>query len=270
MRRKALILAASALAALAGCASAPSDPAALADFRANNDPLEPFNRKVFAFNQGFDRAVIRPVARAYVRSLPQAARDAVRNFVLNLNEPVVCANNVLQGQARRAGTSICRFVLDTTLGVGGLFDFARREGLPRQTGDLGQTLFVWGVPEGPYLVLPVLGPSNPRDAVGMGAQGYLDPYRYVVRNNHVSTLVAYSPAIAGGIDQRARALDALDALQKESIDYYAALRSLFRQNRAAQLRGDESPAAPAIEGMYDDPDAAPPQKAKPDSGGLSR
>jgi hypothetical protein len=111
---------------LAGCASAPSDPAALADFKANNDPLGAPQPEGLRLQPGLRPGVIRPVARAYVRLLPQAARDAVRNFVLNLNEPVVFANNVLQGQARRAGTTAGRFVLDTTLGVGGLFDFAGR------------------------------------------------------------------------------------------------------------------------------------------------
>lgn len=248
---------------LAGCASVPKDPAALAAFRANDDPLEPLNRRVFAVNEALDRAVIRPIAQAYVEVLPQPARDAVKAFVSNLNEPVVCANNLLQGQFRRAGTTACRFALDSTVGVGGLFDVARRWGLVKQTGDMGQTLHAWGAFEGPYLVIPVFGPSNPRDGVGMGLQAYLDPYRYVVANNHVSTLVAYSPAIAGDIDQRARALDALDALRKESIDYYAALRSLFRQNRAAQLGGDPSAPTPALEGMYDDPDAPSPQKPAP-------
>jgi phospholipid-binding lipoprotein MlaA len=260
VRRLALSAALGAALLGAGCASVPSDPEARAEFRQTNDPLEPFNRRVFAVNQFLDRILIKPVAKGYVRAVPRPARDSIRNFVSNLNEPVVFANNVLQGQFRRAATTVGRFTLDSTVGVAGLFDFARTRGLRKQTGDFGQTLFAWGVPEGPYLVLPLLGPSNPRDCVGIGADSYLNPYRYAVEDNDFPLVIAYGPAIAGGLDERARAIDPLDAIQKEAVDYYASLRSLFRQNRAAQLRGGEAPPAPGGEGFYEDPGAAPQAK----------
>jgi phospholipid-binding lipoprotein MlaA len=270
MSRRALLVAFAPFLFLGGCATAPSDPAALAAFKANNDPWEPFNRKVFAFNQVFDQILMKPIAKGYVRVVPRPGRDALRNVVANLHEPIVFGNNVLQGQFRRAETTLGRFIIDSTLGLGGLFDVAKQNGLKRQTGDVGQTLYVWGVRDGPYLVLPLFGPSNPRDAIGMGLQAYLDPYRWVTDNNKVSSAVAYAPAIIDGVDERSRNIDSLDAIQKSAIDYYASLRSLFRQNRAALLRGDDSSAVPQEEGFYDDPGSAAPQKDEQDKDKLNR
>jgi phospholipid-binding lipoprotein MlaA len=266
MRQCALALA-GALVLLSSCATAPTDPAALAVYKSNNDPLEPLNRKFFAFNEGLDRMIIKPVAQGYLRALPRSARDSVRNFVWNLNDPVVCANDLLQGRFGAAGSSALRFLLDSTAGVVGLIDVASEDGLKRQTGDLGQTFHVWGLPEGPYLVIPVLGPSNPRDGVGMGLQTYLSPFRYVAINNNFPGWATYSPQVAGGVDERSRAIDTLDALKKGAVDYYASLRSLFRQNRTAELEG--GPSAPIQEGLYDDPDSAAPQKSG-DAGKVSR
>jgi phospholipid-binding lipoprotein MlaA len=254
---------------LAGCATAPSDPAALAAFRANNDPMEPLNRKVFAVNQAVDRALIKPVAKGYVRAIPQAGRDSIRNFLANLHDPVVLANNLFQAQFTRAGITARRFLLNSTFGIAGFADVAKRKGLPEQTGDLGQTFHAWGFPEGPYLVLPLLGPSNPRDAAGLGLQVYLDPFRYVTSDEDFPGAATYAPAVVGGIDERSRNIDKLDAIEREAIDYYASLRSLFRQNRAAELRGQEGSAVPEQEGLYDDPGAAP-EKAGADSSKVNR
>ncbi len=255
---RSLLVCVFGLAALGGgCAAVPSDPVARSEFEAANDPLEPLNRRTFAFNEFIDRHLFRPVVKAYVRVVPRPGRDAIRNFVSNLNEPVVFANNVLQGQLRRAGTTASRFVLDTTLGVAGLMDFGKEHGLPKQTGDLGQTFYAWGVRGGPYLVLPVFGPSNPRDATGLVVSYYFDPYRYVVERNKVPTAVAYGPPILGGIDERARAGDALDAIRGDAVDYYASLRSFFRQNRDAQLRGNTPITPTGTEGIYDDPGESP-------------
>lgn len=253
-----------------GCATVPKDPEARAVFIETNDPLEPLNRKVFSFNQVLDSVLIKPVAQGYVRAVPRPARDSIRNFMSNLNEPLVFGNNVLQGQFRRAGTTAGRFVLNSTLGLAGLIDFAALHGLRKQTGDFGQTLYSWGAPGGPYLVLPVLGPSNPRDTVGLGTDAYLNPYRYAVENNDFPTLVAYGPAILGGIDERSRSIDKLDAIQKEAIDYYASLRSLFRQNREAQLRGGEEAPTPGEGTFYEDPGVATPEKPPPGAGQPSR
>jgi phospholipid-binding lipoprotein MlaA len=249
---------------LGGCAAVPKDPVARAEYREADDPLEPMNRRIFAFNEILDKAIIRPVAKGYVKVIPKAGRDGIKNFVSNLNEPLVFANNILQGQFSRAGTTAGRFVFNTTFGVGGVSDYAGRHGLPKQTGDLGQTFHVWGFPEGPYLMLPLFGPSNPRDGLGQAVTYFVDPYRFAVENNHAPTIVAYGPAVAGGVDERARALDPLDAIRKQSVDFYASLRSFFRQNRAAQLRGDTAPPAPGPDNFYEDPGAvSTPEPANP-------
>lgn len=228
-----------------------------------NDPLEPLNRKVFAFNMFVDNSLIKPIAKGYVRVFPRPVRDSIKNFVSNLGESLVFANNLLQFHPNRAGITACRFVLNTTIGLAGLFDFAETQGYHKQTGDFGQTLYTWGVPEGPYLVLPILGPSNPRDAAGLGVQAYLDPYRYVVANNDDTFVVAYSPLILGDVDKRARAIDTLDAIQREAIDYYASLRSLFRQDRSAQLRGNAATPTPELENFYEDPERPNPANSPP-------
>ena len=248
-RVAALLLACSFLA---GCASVPSDPAARAEFRANNDPLEPLNRRIFAFNLSLDRTLIKPLAKGYQRVLPEKGRDAIRHFLDNLNEPIVFGNAILQGRLRDAGKTGCRFIINSTVGIAGLADVASRNRLPKQIGDLGQTLWVWGFSDGPYLILPMFGPSNPRDGIGMAADMYLDPFRYIARRQDYPDYVTIGRAVIDGIDKRARNLESVDAIQKESVDYYASLRSLFRQNRAAELRGGSSAPLPAPD-LYEDP-----------------
>lgn len=243
MRHLFFGLAAALLAVLPGCATVPRDPAALAVYRANNDPLEPMNRKTFAFNQVIDRMFLRPISKIYVKLVPEAGRDAVLNFLKNINEPVVFANDGLQGRIRPAGKTACRFAINSTVGLVGLFDVAGRHGLERQTGDFGQTLHAWGFPEGPYLVLPIVGPSTPRDGVGSGVDIYISPWRYVARNNNYPTGLSIAEFGLNGIDERSRNLDSLDELQRESVDFYAAFRSLYRQHRAAELNESAAPAA---------------------------
>lgn len=244
------------LITLAGCATPPRDPAELAAFKAQHDPLEPLNRKIFAFNEAADRAVIKPVAKEYAR-LPAPVRDGVRNFLDNLLEPVVVANNVLQGRLRSAGMATARFVVNTVAGPAGVRDVAARNRLPRQGGDFGQTLYAWGFPAGPYLVLPLFGPSSPRDAVGQGVDVYLDPFRYIARRQNWPTMMTSSRTIVRGIDQRSRNLESLYALRRTSVDFYAALRSYYRQNRAIVLRHGR-PAAPVPASFYEDPGAGAP------------
>lgn len=250
--RLALLLAAGSLV-MAGCASVPTDPVARAEFRSNNDPLEPLNRGTFAFNLFLDRTVIKPLAKEYRRVLPTGGRDALRHFLDNLNEPVVFANDVLQGRFGAARTTGCRFIANSILGVAGLADFAERQGLPRQTGDFGQTLWTWGLPEGPYLILPLFGPSSPRDGIGTGVDMYIDPFRYIARAQDFGAPVTVGRMVADGIDKRARNIESLDVMQREAVDYYASFRSLFRQNRAAELEGG-GPATPTPPpDFYSDP-----------------
>ena len=179
---RARLFALLAAATLAGCATAPdpTDPDAVADFKAANDPLEPLNRAVYEINDGIDVVILRPLALAYRAVVPNPARQGVRNLLDNLASPVVLANDMMQGKPKRAGDTFMRLVINSTLGVAGLFDVATGLGYPQHSADFGMTLAVWGlVDEGAYLMLPLFGPSNPRDAVGRGADMALDPFTWI-------------------------------------------------------------------------------------------
>ena len=152
---------------LSGCAA--SGPAASDNF---NDPLEDTNRSIFAFNQSVDENVLVPVAKAYRTVLPAPMYESLHDFMQNLNGPVIFGNDVLQGQAGLAANTLGRLAINTTIGVGGMFDVATRVGIPYHSNDFGVTLGTWGFDEGPYIVAPVLGPTNPRDIVGQVADGF--------------------------------------------------------------------------------------------------
>jgi len=228
MRR--LAIAAIFAAALAGCATvSPAD-------RAANDPLEPLNRAVFDFNDRLDTTVIKPVAQAYLDVVPAFVRDRVRAFVDNLTEPRIFVNDMLQGRFDAAGITLSRFLANTIAGVGGLFDVATGQGLHRQTGDFGQTLYAWGVDDGgPYLVLLFFGPSDVRDAIGWGVDVYTTPPSLVVHGRDALP-IGLGIGLLDGIDLRSRNIDTLDALKASSLDYYTHFRSIWRQHRAAALR----------------------------------
>jgi phospholipid-binding lipoprotein MlaA len=251
-------------ALLAGCATPPKNPAERAAFEQNNDPLEPLNRKLLDFNMFVDRILLKPVTKVYIAIVPEAGRDAVHRALDNMKEPVVVINDVLQGEPKRAGISIGRFVVNTTAGVGGLLDLASKWGLDKQTGDFGQTLFVWGLPEGPYLIVPLLGPSSPRDLIGMGIDAYIDPFSYLATAEDLDE-IEITRFVLDGIDQRARVMDVLDDLQKNSLDFYAQLRSLSQQHRAAELRHGKAPQPGP--NFYDVPNPTPagPAKSSPAS-----
>jgi phospholipid-binding lipoprotein MlaA len=248
---------------LCGCATPPSDPVDRAAFERTNDPLEPLNRKTFALNQFLDEALLRPAAKAYVFVVPEDARQAVHHMLDNMKEPTLFFNHLLQGEFRRAGITAGRFVVNTTVGLAGMVDVMTLSGVERQNADFGQTLFVWGVPSGPYLILPILGPTSPRDAVGSAVDSYADPAT-ILANAHGVTELTTSRFIVGGVEERARVLDVLDDLEKNSVDFYAELRSLTQQHREAELRHGKAPDA--VPGLYDDPGqpaAPPPAPAKP-------
>jgi phospholipid-binding lipoprotein MlaA len=242
-----------AAALLVGCASQPGEPDPRIAAEPNDDPLEPVNRQIFEVNQIFDRILLKPIAKGYVAVVPEEGRDAVRRVLDNMKEPTVFFNNVLQGELERAGITAGRLVVNTTVGLGGLVDVAKDLGMPRQPADFGQTLFAWGVSEGPYLVLPILGPSNPRDAIGMGVDSYADPLSLLSRLKGVEE-VSIGRFVADGIDQRARVLDVLDDLEKNSVDYYAQLRSLAQQHRNSDLRRGAAPEPST--NFYQDPAAS--------------
>lgn len=248
-----LILAGAAvLSSLAGCAARASGPSAAA--AADNDPLEPVNRKVFTVNEFIDRILLRPVAKAYVKIVPHEARGTIHAALANANQPIIMLNEVLQRDPRRLRRTAERFAVNTTIGMGGLVDVASRWHIPDEKADFGQTLYSWGVPSGPYLVLPVLGPSNPRDAIGMGVDSYLDPLTFLANAKGLQD-VEVPRLVTDGVDRRARVLTVLDDLRKNSLDFYAELRSLSQQQRAAQLEGG-TPATP--KNFYDVSDGAAP------------
>lgn len=219
---------------LSGCATPPEDPDARAAFEEANDSIESTNRAIFAFNRALDRTVIKPVAQAYADYVPMFGRQGLRNLLNNMRSPVIFANDVMQLKPRRAFETASRAVLNTLLGVGGLFDVASTGGLEFHDEDFGQTLAVWGVPEGPFLMLPVFGPSNPRDTVGLIADGFLDPLSYLASNNDVEYALAVR-GVADGVDKRAEVLDVLDEIERTSLDFYATIRSLYRQRRESDI-----------------------------------
>jgi len=203
---------------------------------AKDDPWERFNRRVYSLNQGLDRAVIRPVAMGYSRLLPKPLRLAIHHVLGNLGEPNTIINDALQLRMTRALRSTGRLVVNSTVGVAGLFDVATRAGLPHEPNSFSITLGRYGVAAGPYLYLPVVGPSSVRAAVGLGVDGALNPIYwapYVQR-----TTVAVSSAVVGGLDLRVEADGAIKALVGDAIDPYATLRSAYLQNQQSLIDDD--------------------------------
>ena len=230
------LIAAATIWSLSGCATPPpaSDAAATAEFHENNDPFEPANRVGYAINDGLDTYFLAPVARAYRFALPGAVRQPIHNVLLNLTTPVYFINDVVQTKPRRAGDTFMRFIINTTAGVGGLFDVAAKLGYPYHDNDFGVTLALWGVPEGPFLFLPILGPSNPRDATGYGVDVLFDPLTYVPSGHGLRTAADVRLGVAA-VDARSQVLDDVDSVKKTALDPYATFRSLYRQNRESTI-----------------------------------
>jgi phospholipid-binding lipoprotein MlaA len=223
----------SAVLLLAGCAT-PGVP------DEDNDPLETLNRHVFALNQAVDVLVLRPAAVTYRDLVPDQIKLMVNNFLNYLKTPVILANDLLQGNLPRAGETIERFVNNSlTLGLGDVM--AAR--IPFHDEDFGQTLAVWGMGEGPYLVLPILGPSNPRDAVGVAVDWFIDPVYWIAENNNWDTFTT-ARTVARTVTARVDTLKITDDLERTSLDYYAAVRSLYRQRRADEIRNRAVPPPP--------------------------
>jgi phospholipid-binding lipoprotein MlaA len=220
---------------LAACATQPGEI---------SDPLEVPNRFMFAINQTVDLLVVRPVTVTYRDWVPAPVQRALTNFLNNLGEPVTAINEVAQGEPERAAKTVGRFLVNSTAGLLGLFDVATDMGLAPTKEDFGQTLGVWAnSPEdgGPYLVLPLLGPSNVRDAVGLLVDNLIDPFSIAGRRLNVEYLL-WARAVMTGIDARTRTLQALDDIEKNSLDFYAAVRSAYTQRRASMIRTKGDPA----------------------------
>lgn len=229
---------------LGGCASTNSDGI--------YDPFEPMNREVFDFNHSLDKNAALPAATYYKHALPNGMRTGVHNFLSNLSLPVTFANDVLQGEMTRAGYAMCRLGVNTTVGVLGVMDPASGWGCESHDEDFGQTLAVYGVPGGPYLVLPLLGSSLPRDVVGkVFVDHYFNPLGYVAYRGKY--FVSLGQNVIKAVDQRSRAVSALHEVERNSIDYYAAMRRLYVLRRNSAIDND----APVVV-----PDATPPAGAK--------
>ena len=233
--RHSLIAVVAAAAMLGGCA--------MKDTGANEpwDPIETPNRFIFSLNRAVDIIAIRPVAVLYRDWMPEPAQRGIHNVLDNLGEPVTAVNELVQGDPGRAITTLARFVINSTIGLGGLFDVAAHMGMPRTKEGAGNTVgYYAGVePEngGFYIVLPLAGPSNARDAAGLMADYAIDPFRILTFSLNVDWLLTGGPRWGATIvDIRSRTLFALDDLEKNSVDYYAALRSAYTQQRADLIR----------------------------------
>jgi len=216
------------------------------------DCFESINRGIFAFNQGLDKAVFKPLAKGY-RKLPQPVRSGTSNVISNLGNVVTIPNNILQGQVKDASMNSLRLIINSTLGIAGIFDVASYYGIEkRDKEDYGQTLGTWGVGEGCYFVLPVLGPSTVRDSIGslvnvMGGDAW---YNVTVANDtqYFNEADYYLSRVTSGVDFRAKNLESFDSLEKTSIDLYASIRSLYLQDRQRKIQNIDQ----ATETMSDD------------------
>lgn len=211
---------------LTACATTPPTP----EMIANNDPYEPTNRELLQLNGKIDRYMVVPTVAVYFVLVPDPGRKAVHRFLENLSLPTTFVNDILQGQLKRGGQTAARFLINTTIGFGGVLDPASRMKIPDHGEDFGVTLGSWGVGEGPYMVLPFLGPSNPRDAFGLAADIGLDPTSYIPFKQHIWWDAGrYYFTV---LDLRGQTFQTVQTIQRSSIDYYSALRSFYRQLRA--------------------------------------
>ncbi len=207
------------------------------------DPIEPINRAIFSFNNVADKAVLEPLAKGY-KKLPSPIQSGISNFLSNLRTPLVVINQILQGQGENAAQSTGRFLVNSTVGVFGLFDVADKVGLEEKEEDFGQTLATWGVGDGFYIVLPLFGPSNLRDTTGMVMTMVTDPINAYAVSEGEAWVVPMRTA-ANAVDQRSKIIDEVNALRDNSVDYYAAVRSSYYQNRNAAINNiDDSELTP--------------------------
>jgi phospholipid-binding lipoprotein MlaA len=230
---------------LAGCASLPEGSK-----RDPRDHIERFNRSIYKFNTALDHAILRPVARGYVKVTPRPVRNGVANFFSNLGYTKTIGNDIFQGHFLDFGSDIARFVVNTTVGIGGVFDPATRFGLEKHDRDFGQTLGKWGLPTGSYLVLPLLGPSDVRDGFG------LLPDRFLSIEGQITDPVIQAGLTVGDrVDGRAKLLP-FDKILDTAYDPYALVRNVWFQRRDHKVHGDTTPddKSPGLDDMSTDPD----------------
>ena len=220
------------------------------------DCFESLNRATFALNQGLDKVVFKPIAKGY-RKLPSQVRTGTSNALVNLSSLVTVPNNILQGEFKTAGVNTGRFVINTTIGILGIFNVAKKMGFSEyEKEDYGQTLGVWGVGAGCYLVLPVLGPSTVRDTTGsfiniLGGDPYYNASTHG-NNQYLDKDVYIATKVLTGVDFRAKNIDSIENLEKNSLDFYASIRSLYLQNRQRKISNTNATIEIMYEGDWED------------------
>lgn len=210
----------------------------ISDAATINDPLEPFNRVIYAVNGVIDGIIVKPLAIAYRLGLPEPVRDSVGNIIRNLKSPITFTNHLLQGEPGRAVTSLGRFVVNTTVGILGFFDAATELGLPGEETSFSETLGVWEVNSGPYLIVPVIGPSSARGLVGMGGDYFMQPYNYYFNGDsqHGDSWVPVAISGVDAVHQRNLVLETVDDVVANSADPYATFRSAYFQNQDYRIK----------------------------------
>jgi phospholipid-binding lipoprotein MlaA len=230
-----------AAALIAGCAARAPHPNGT-----EPDPLEGFNRKMFWFNDKVDVYALEPVAKGWRFVAPHRVRLSISNFFENLRFPVITANDLLQGKFKSGAVDVGRFAVNTTVGVLGFFDPASGWGMGSHEEDFGQTLGRWGVPGGPYLVLPFLGPSNPRDAVGLGAD-----YAFSVAPFFVDQFILTGARVFSTVNERSRYIEEVEKAKESAFDYYVFIRNAYLQRRRALIEDREEMPEETQENLYD-------------------
>jgi len=227
-RIHAALLAALMAAGLAACAPPAARGIHRVEARADYDPLQPMNRKVFWFNDKLDVYVLVPVAKGWDKIAPKSVERSVSNFFTNLRSPIVIVNDLFQGKLKNGASDTGRFVVNTTIGILGFFDRATPFGLEQHVEDFGQTLGWWGLPPGPYLVIPIIGPSNPRDGVGLIADSFTNGLSWFV-----PWYILIGVRSAEVVNTRAVLLEPIDEAKRASFDYYVFVRNAYLQRRNA-------------------------------------
>jgi len=216
-----------------------------------HDPWEGMNRRVFWFNLKADKYVLRPAATGYDYVLPGKVQNSIHNLLENASSPVTFANDLLQGEFKQSGVTLGRLIANSTVGVGGLFEVADHIGLPKHKSDFGQTLALWGASQGPYMMLPLLGPSNVRDGFGSSVDVFLDPLTYVYFFHDID-YGGVAQRTLSAIDFRAANMAQIDELQATSVDYYATVRSAYQQARQKHIYGESTSDADFNDDAFDD------------------
>ena len=205
-----------------------------------NDPFESVNRNIFKFNNNLDDYFFKPVAKGW-RKIPDIPRKPLTNLATTAKTPISLANAILQLNKQSIGNIIGRFLINMTFGLGGLFDVASNDNFGNMTEveeDFGQTLAVWGVPDGPYVMLPIFGPSSVRDAFGLGVDTITNPLSFGYRMNGIGLEARLSGPVVRGVSTREKYLDYIDEMKEGSLDWYATMRSLYRQKRRKDISGE--------------------------------